>query len=244
MTARPIQNFSSSGDSQGVSFDTGLTKNEKYVVMSSGRYERSRVSVWQVGGSDLPNYEIFPQKKGGSLNLLGIAGNYFIIYRNKTLEVYDSADGKIKFTIPNQKQFTGNFRSFTISPDERLLVVDDCERAEFYDVSTGQKKFEIDLVCKTDFDLVSTSYRDFDVLRFHPNGNLLLTSSDKTVRLWNAENGQLLQTLADPNRVENKKKDKNKDDGLGWSAGWIGRGDFLFASGADGKSILLWEMKE
>ncbi len=104
--------------------------------------------------------------------------------------------------------------------------------------------FEIDLVCKTDFDLLSTSYRDFDVLRFHPNENLLLTASNKTIRLWNAENGSLLQTLADPNRVENKKKDNNKDDGLGWSAGWIGSGDFLFALGADGKTILLWELKK
>ena len=243
-TAKLVQNFSSGGEVQALSYGTGLTENQEYVVMSAGKYDRQRVSVWKMGGSDLPIYEISPEKKGGTIDLLSVVGDYFVIYQNKKLEVYNAADGKIKLTIPNQKRFTGNFRSFELSPDKRTLVINDCNRAEFYDVAAAQRKFEMDLVCKTDFDFVSTSYRDFDVLRFQPNGNLLLTASDKTVRLWNAEDGRLLQTLADPNRIENKKKDKNKDDGLSWLAGWIRNGDFLFAFGADDKTILLWEMKK
>lgn len=240
-TAQPIQTFSSGGDRQGSFFAGNLTESEKYAVMSAGNYAKQRVSVWRVGGGESPIYEIFPQKKGGSIDLLGIADDYFFLYQNKTIEMRDAADGKLKLSIPNQKRFAGNFRSFRLSPDEKTLVIDDCEQADFFDAANGRKKFTIDLVCKTDFDLVSTSYRDFDVLRFQPNGNLLLTSSDKTLRLWNADDGRLLQVLADPNRIKNIKKDSNKDDGLGSQARWRRNGKFAFAPGADRKSILIWE---
>ncbi len=240
-TAQPIQTFSSGGDRQGYPLVGNLTESEKYAAMSAGSYVRQRVSVWRVGGGESPIYEIFPQKKDGSIDLLGIADDYFFLYQNKTIEMRDAADGNLKLSIPNQKKFGGRSRTFTIAPDKKTFVIDDCEQAEFFDAANGRKKFTIDLVCKTDFDLVSTSYRDFDVLRFQPNGNLLLTSSDKTLRLWNADDGRLLQILADPNRIENKKKDGNKDDGLGSQARWLRNGKFAFAPGADRKSILIWE---
>ena len=235
-----IQNFSLYGGWQGVGLGGVLTKNEKYVVMVSGDSASQRVPVWQVGGGKFPIYEIFSQKKNGFVDLLGITDNYFFTYQNKVIEMRDLTDGKIILSIPNKKRLSSNFRSFRLSPDEKTLVIDDCEKAEFFDIPGGQKKFEIDLVCKTDFDYVSTSYRDFDVLRFQPDGSLLLTASDKTIRLWNMENGQLLQTLAAPDRVENKK-DTNKDDGLGTWVGWLQNGKIVFASGADRKSVLLWE---
>lgn len=243
-TAKPIRNFSSNGDSQGGFFGRILTSNEKYAVMTAGRYDKQRVSVWRLDGGESPIYEIASQKKGGAVDLLSVVGDYFFTYQDKTIEMRDAADGELKFSIPNQKRFTGHFRTFTLSPDGKNLAIDDCEKAEFFDAASGTKKFEIDLVCKTDFDYVSTSYRDFDVLRFHPNGKTLLTASDKTVRLWNAENGKLLQTLADPNKVEMKRKDENKDDGLGSQADWVSNGDFVYASGKDRKSILLWELKK
>lgn len=243
-TAKPIQNFSSGGDSQGSLLSGILTQDEKYAVMTAGSYDKQRVSVWRVGGENAPIYEITPQKKGNSFDLRSVGGDYFFVYQNKTIEIYNAADGKLKTSIPNQKRFVGHFRTFTPSPDGKILAIDDCEKAKFFDLSNGAKKFEIDLVCKTEFDPISTSYRDFDVLRFHPNGKLILTVSDKTVRLWNAENGELLQTLADPNKVESKEKDKNKDDGLSGWGDWIRGGDLVFAPGKDGKSILIWEVKK
>jgi len=241
-TAKPLQNFSSGTDRQSGWLIEILTKDEKFAAMYSGAFDRTRVAVWKIGGSDLPVYEIFPRKKGGTFRFFGAVGNYLALYQDKTIEFYNSADGKLKFSIPDQKPYSAHPRTFSLLPDGQTLVIESCEKAEFFDLVSGQKKFEIDLVCKTDFDLVSTSYRDWDMLSFHPSKNLLLTFSDKTVRVWNSETGKLEQTLFDPERAANKRKDENKDDGLTWSAGWLLNGKYVYARGAGGNSLLLWEM--
>jgi WD40 repeat protein len=203
---------------------------------------RGTLYVWEIGGGDLPKYEIKPAKKSDYIGFKGFSddGKYLILHQNKMLEFYDPSSGKMEFSLPNLKYAS----DVKLLEDGKTLVLENCERADVYDLPTRQKLYEIRLVCKTQFDLVSTDYRDFDILRFHPNGKFLLTFSDKTVRVWNARTGALIQTLADPQRLENKKKDNNKDDGLGWSANWILGGKYLYASGADEKTILLWELKE
>ncbi len=236
--------FGAGKNSFGFSLFKSVSPNERYFAANAP----GKISVWEIGGSDLPKYEIRAAKKDSEILFYGFSddGKYLIAYqyqayqyKNRTLEFYDAANGEFRFSPPNTK----SYENVKLLADGKTLVLQNCERADVFNLTTRQKLYDLKLVCKSDFDYVSTSYRDFDILRFHPNGRFLLTFSDKTVRVWNAENGALAQTMVDPNRAENKRKDKNKDDGLSWSAGWLRDGKYLFASGADEKSILLWEMK-
>lgn len=199
-----------------------------------------KISVWEIGGSDLPKYEIKATKKNDYIFFKNFSddGKFLIAYQNKTLEFYNAENGELKFSVPDIR----GYENVSLRADGETLILQNCERLDVFDLPTRRKLYEIKLVCKTQFELVSTEYRDFDRLSFHPHENLLLTFSDKTVRVWNTQNGALLQMIVDPNRAANNRKDKNKDDGLGWSAGWLIDGNYLYASGADGKSILLWEL--
>ena len=236
-TGKVEQNIKfSNGESPHVWMLLGkISRDEKFFAETNN----GALYVWEIGGSDLPKYEIKPTKKGEFIGLKGFSddGKYLIAHQNKTFEFYDAATGKLEFSMPNLK-YGGDVK---LLEDGKTLLVDNCENAAVYDLPSRQKLYEIDLVCKTEDDFVSTSWRDFDIMRFHPDGKLLLTFSDKTVRVWSTRNGALVQTMVDPNRIENKKKDKNKDDGLGWNADWILGGEYLYASGADGKTILLWQ---
>ena len=217
-------------------FPNPLNPSETLLALVS----RGKISVWKIGGSDLPKYEIKAAKKDEFINFKNFSddGKFLIAYQNKTLEFYDAENGELKFSLPNIK----NYEDVNLRADGETLVLQNCEQLDVFDLLTRRKLYELKLVCKTQFDLISTDYRDFDTLRFHPNENLLLTFSDKTVRVWNTQNGALLQTVVDPNRAANKRKDRNKDDGLRRSAGWLMNGNYLYASGADDKSILFWEL--
>lgn len=212
-------------------FPNPLTANEKFFAAQAYDYSSNKLYVWEIGGSDLPKYEIAPVKKDGAVWFQGFSddGKFLIANRNKTLEFYDAKTGELKNSLPNIKPF----QEINLLADGKTLAVRDCNRADVFDLQVRQKLYELKLVCKSDVtDIVSTSYRDFDILQFHPNSKFLLTFSDKTVRVWSVANGNLLQTMVDPHRAEKKRKDTNKDDGLGWSAGWVRNGDSLFASGA------------
>jgi len=215
-----------------------LSANENFFVASAS----GKLLVWEIGASNLPKYEITPNKKGGLIWFQNFSddGKLLIARQDKNLEFYDTETGKLESSIPNTKKY----QSVNLLSDGTTLVLQNCDRADVFNFQTRQKLYELKLVCKTFTDFAGTEMRDADALNFHPNGKFLLTNSDKTVRVWNAKIGSLAQTIVDPNRAENKRKDNNKDDGLGRSAGWLRNGDFLFASGADGKTILLWEMKK
>lgn len=217
------------------SFYNSLSPDENFLAASL----KEKIAVWQIGGSNLPKYEIPAVKNWQWIKGFSDDSRYLIVYQNKTLEFYDAETGSLEISIPNVKKY----EDVKLLADGKTLILQNCDRADFFNLQSKQKIFEIKLVCKSDFDFVSTSYRDFDILRFHPNRPLLLTYSDKTVRVWSKENGNLLQTLVDPNRAEKKKKYNNKDDGLAWDAGWVLNSDYLYATGADSKSILLWKLK-
>lgn len=209
-----------------------------------GASKNGKVSIWEFGGSGLPKYEIASNEKNYSLRFPGFSfdGKYLFVtqYKGfdiKAQEIYDAENGKLKAAFPISKYY----EQVELAPDGETLFLMQCRQVEAVDLASRQKLYQVKLVCKRSFD---GAYADFDILRFHPNGKLLLTFSDKTVRVFNVRNGTLAQTIVDPNRAENKRRDENKDDGLGWSAGWLKNGDFLFASGADGKTILLWELKK
>ncbi len=233
------QKFKVFGENPGIELD-GISSDEKFLVAKA----EEDIVVWEIGESNFLKYRIKPSKVGQRIYFKGFSpdGKSFAVYQEKILSLYDSETGSLKKSVStNKSPFTLNVK---FSPDGKFLVLQECGSADVFNLETQQKLYQLKLVCKEQFEIVETVERDVDRLSFHPNGKFFLTVSDKTVRVWNTAGGSLTQTMVDPNRVENKRKDNNKDDGLGASAGWLENGDLLFASGADGKSILLWEMKK
>ena len=204
-----------------------------------------KISVWKIDDGNFPIYEIAPPGKDGSLifNRFSDDSRYIAAEQKNSIDFYATDTGKLETSLPDIKRPW--LKSVGFSPDSQMAWLDDCSKASFFDLPTGRKLYDLKLVCKSDpTDIISTDYRDFDILRFHPDGKLLLAFSDKTVRVLNGQTGEILQTLAAPERVAANKKDKNKDDGLSRSAGWLMNGKYLFVNGADGKSILLWKTGE
>lgn len=238
-TAQIEQNFKVIGENPriGIGLD-GISSDEQFLAATSGE----DIVVWAIGESDFLKYRIKPSKTGKKIYFKGFSpdGKSFAVYQEKKLNLYDSETGSLKKSVSTDKSpFTLDVR---FSPDGSFLFLQECGSADVFNLETQQKSYQLKLVCKEQFEIVETVERDVDRLKFHPNGKFFLTGSDKTVRVWNITDGSLTQTMVDPNRAENKRKDNNKDDGLGASSGWLQNGDLLFASGADGKSVLLWQM--
>jgi len=200
------------------------------------------LAVWNIGGSNAAIFRISPRNDNRSVRILGYTADskHLIVYQPDAVEFYSTKTGKLDRSLQGIRSDSRDL--FLLNPDNTSFAVAGCEDASFYDLETGRLLYEIDLVCKTEVDLVSTSFRDFDVFRFHPSGRYLLTASDKTLRLWDARSGENVQVVVAPERAEANRKDPNKDDGLTWEAGWIRDGKYLYAQAADGRSIHIWEL--
>ena len=161
-----------------------------------------------------------------------------LAWDGKLLESYDIDTGMLNFSVP-----IGIGRGEgvpTVRMRNDMIIADNCDNAGVFDRRSGKRLYGLKLVCKTEFDMVSTSYRDFDVLCFNETGRYLLTSSDKTVRIWDGKNGSFLQAIATPEQAEKKKKDPNKDDGL-TGAFWAENGKTIVAVGADSRTFYVWK---
>jgi WD40 repeat protein len=201
------------------------------------------IAVWDtnIGGDPIRTIRAADRKKDISFLTFDQEQQSVLAKNGKLLESYDVETGRLNFSVPLGLG-RGNTAPF-VHTMKALIIADNCDKANIFDSKTGALLYGLKLVCKTEFDPVSTSYRDFDVLRFNQTGQYLLTSSDKTVRVWDGRTGALLQALATPEQAEKKKKDPNKDDGL-THAFWAENGNSIVAAGADGRTFYVWKMSE
>ena len=142
--------------------------------------------------------------------------------RDGTARVWDVSTGQLKHTFKAGKQIA---RRVTFSPSDTVLAVGYQNQARLWNVNTGQLIGEL----SEDKDISSTTllgtYLHGIELRFRPDGNLLLTESDKTVKVWDAKTGKFIATL------------ENARPPMALSS----NGKYLATAGPD-KSVLLWEI--
>jgi WD40 repeat protein len=100
----------------------------------------------------------------------------------KEVTVWDAADGATVATLRQNRS-----KLLVFSPDGRTLAAaggDKRSTAQLWDVAAGSLKLSL---ARTEGDARS--------LLFSPDGRLLVTTSDKGVRLWDAETGALVATF-------------------------------------------------
>ena len=102
--------------------------------------------------------------------------------------LWDVNTGDLKYQLSG---FDGRVPRVAFSPDGTLLAAKggyDNHVVKVSNVSTGKLLFTLPLPGRKD---------DIEEIDFSPDGPELMTSSDKTVMLWNTKNGGLLATLED-----------------------------------------------
>lgn len=107
---------------------------------------------------------------------------------DRTAILWDVRTGDLKYTLAG---FDGRVPRVSFSPDGRLIAAKggyDNHVVKVWNVSTGELRFNLPLPGRKD---------DIEEIAFSPDGLKLITSSDKTVQLWNMRNGELITTLED-----------------------------------------------
>ncbi|HET8782438.1 MAG TPA: WD40 repeat domain-containing protein, partial [Pyrinomonadaceae bacterium] len=108
--------------------------------------------------------------------------------RDRTAIMWDTTTGRVKHRLDG---FDGRVPRVAFSADGKLLAAKggyNNHVVKIWDVSTAELLFTLPLPGEKD---------DVEEIAFSPDGPELITSSDKTVLLWNTKNGQLVATLED-----------------------------------------------
>jgi WD40 repeat protein len=95
-------------------------------------------------------------------------------------------------------------------------------------VSTGRLKATIPMVLTYSRIPFDFGFKDRDELSLHPTLPVITATSNKLVRLWNAETGELMQTL----------------ENTGGTAEWSTDGKLLLTSTEDRTSIFVWDVSK
>ena len=182
----------------------------------------NRVEIWDAStgrlGSTLTGHldSIYALEFSGDGRFLATAS------RDGTARVWDVSTGQLKHTFKAGKQTA---RRVEFSPNDTMLAVGYQNRARLWNMDSGQLMEELpedkDISRMT---LLGTYLHGIE-LSFSPDGKVLLTMSDKTVKVWDGRTGSFIATL----------------EGARPPVHFSSNGKF-FATSGPGKSGLLWEI--
>ena len=99
-------------------------------------------------------------------------------------------------------------------------------KGRIWDVSTGRLKATIPLVLTYSRIPFDWGYKDRDKLSLHPTLPIVTAASSKFVRLWNADTGELMQTLENTGRMGE----------------WSADGKLLLTSSKDFTFVFVWDV--
>ncbi len=144
-----------------------------------------------------------------------------------TIELRDCETGESKATLTDRKW--EDAPQFVLwSNDGRTLVATSGRKykGRIWDASTGRLKGTIPMVLTYSRIPFDWGFKDRDELSLHPTLPIITAASNKFIRLWNADTGELMQTL------------ENTDVRSDWSAD----GKLLVTFTNDRPRVFVWEV--
>jgi WD40 repeat protein len=144
-----------------------------------------------------------------------------------TVEVRECETGELKSSLtdnrwddwPQYVFWSNDCRTFVATSGHKY-------KGRVWDVSTGRLKATIPMVLTYSRIPFDFGFKDRDELSLHPTMPIISAESNKFVRLWNAETGELMQTL-------------EKTGGL---AEWSRDGKLLLTSTEDRTRVFIWDV--
>lgn len=232
------------GTDPTMSWLDGLDKGQRYIAahIRDDNFTYGVRAVWAINNTVAPIFRIEPSKKDGTINWIGFSesGNYALSREGRQISIYESATGKFLGSVRSPYRTIENIR---LLDDDRTLAMTSCGETTFHDIRSDREIYKIPTACKYEFALLGDAgLVYFDILRPDLSGRFLLTSSSKAIRIWDRNDGRLLQTLAAPEREAALKKNPKQDDGL-TEANWTPDGRYLYALAGDAETLLLWEAR-
>lgn len=144
-----------------------------------------------------------------------------------TIELRDCETGESRFTLTDRKW--EEWPQFVLwSNDGQTVVATSGHKykGRIWDVSTGRLRGTIPMVLTYSRVPFDWGFKDRDELSLHPTLPIISASSSKFIRLWNAETGELMQTL------------ENTDVRSEWSAD----GKLLVTFTNDRPRVFVWDV--
>lgn len=144
-----------------------------------------------------------------------------------SIELRDSETGELRSTLTDSKW--DDWPQFVLwSNDGRTFVATSGHKykGRIWDVSTGTLKATIPMVLTYSRFPLDFGFKDRDELSIHPTLPMISAASNKFVRLWNAETGELMQTL----------------ENAGGTSAWSADGKLLVTATEDRTSVSVWDV--
>jgi len=144
-----------------------------------------------------------------------------------SIELRDCETGELRLTLtarkwedwPNQMLWSNDGRTFIAASGHKY-------NARIWEVETGRLKAMVPLVLTYSRIPFDFGYKDRDQLTIHPTLPVISAASNKSVRLWSTETGELLQAL----------------DQTGGPGGWSADGKLFLTSTTDLKTVHVWDV--
>lgn len=216
-----------------------ISPDEKLVCGSPGISEG--VICWETGGDGSVKYAYLDTKETGDNYLCGFSsdGKRFAVSKSKQnkIEFINSSTGKVESSIASPDSagcgYVENYPFTSWSADDRFFITqNDDDKLSFWEVATGRQTGSFKLIDRRSF---IDPNLDSDVLSFNPAKPILMSVSNKLLRLWNLKTGDLIRQLGKDEVGDRLKQIR--------SAHWSPDGSLLITGSKNKNAVLIWVIR-
>lgn len=221
-TSRPVFNYGSYAE---------FSPDGKFVVQT----DAGRIYIWHSNSGALNTSVPFDDDhvqrslKGFSPDgkLFATVQQTYGWHTRTSIELRDCATGELRSTL-TAKKWGGWPDQMLWSNDGRTVLAASGRKyaSKIWDVGTGRLKGTFPMVLTYSRFPLTFGFKDRDDLNIHPTLPVISAASNKFVRLWNTETGELLQKL----------------DNTGWLAEWSADGKLFLTFTKDVKIVYVWDV--
>ena len=196
---------------------------------------------WDAGGGESVKFAFQDTKKTGDYYFCGFSsdGKRFAVAKSNQnrIEFINSETGKVESFLESPDSagcaFAENSESFSgWSADGRFFITHDKDdKLSFWETATGKLTGSFKLVEKYRFP---AEYYDVDALSFNPTRPILMSVSNRLIRLWNLETGEMIRKFEKDEIGESFRQKR--------FANWSADGSLLMTGSKDSNAVLLWEI--